>query len=282
MILSYRHTCKPFTIKKKKNVITTKSLKTSMQIQHDIRIQYLSDIHLEKNIAPKLEKTGDYLVLAGDIGCPFEDYYTDFLHDLSMKYDKIFLIPGNHEYFTHNMNATNLQMTMISSYINNLVILNNTVYDLCDDLRIIGTPLWTNMDHMTSMHISDFTKIKTDTRNYMTVKTHRNLHKQSKEFIENQMDEAIINTKQLIVVTHHAPHNNMLGDIYRNALNRSAYATDLSDYFKDPIILWICGHTHQNVKTFINGIPCVSNCYGTTEEENNQFDPKARITLRRM
>jgi Icc-related predicted phosphoesterase len=263
------------------NSLCPQYLKTRSNASKNISIQYVSDIHLEKNDEyPLIEKNGEYLVLAGDIGCPFEDTYSDFLKQQSDRYDKVFIVPGNHEYFSYNMNATNLRLTMISSEIDNVHILNNNTYDICDSLRIIGTPLWTNMDYMTSMYCSDFTNIMTDTSTYITIKQHRNLHKQSKAFIQQQIHEAKNHNLQLVIITHHAPHVDMLGPLYKHAPNKNAYATNVTELFDDSVVVaWICGHTHQTIKTYINGIPCMSNCYGTTDKEKKQYDPSSRLLL---
>lgn len=247
-----------------------------------IRIQYVSDIHLEKNEIPILHHNGDYLVLAGDIGNPFDDIYCEFIEEQSKKYEKVFLIAGNHEYFSHNINATNLHINMMTNSFQkkNIHFLNNSVYDITDNLRIIGSTLWSNMSHLTSLYISDFIHITSKPGVYLTIKEYRNMHKISKDFIKQQIDMAKNDNKQLIVITHHAPHISMLGDIHKDSFNRTAYATDLSDLFIEPIIGWISGHTHQSIKTYVNGIPCVSNCYGTSEDEKINFNPSASISFK--
>lgn len=249
-------------------------------VHKDIRIQYVSDIHLEENEKPSIQKSGDYLVLAGDIGSPFDDSYIEFLDDMSQKYKRVFIIPGNHEYFFQTMNATNLHLTYVTSEFENVHLLNNTLYDIEDDLRIIGTPLWTNMNHLTSLYISDFSNIKTQNETYITIKQHRKLHEQSKQFIRDQIDIARKEKRQLIVVTHHAPHYDMLGEVHKTSYNKDGYATNLEDLFVEPIVAWISGHTHQSIKTYVNGIPCLSNCYGTNEKERVTYTPDAVLTLR--
>jgi len=70
-----------------------------------MRIQYISDLHLEYYHNLKIpsifrriiESAGNILILAGDIGYPSEKHYTDFIQFISDKYEKIFLILGNHE-----------------------------------------------------------------------------------------------------------------------------------------------------------------------------------------
>ena len=69
-----------------------------------MRIQYISDIHLEtrKQTAPFksiLEPVAEYLVLAGDIGNPITPIYEEFLKYCSDNFVTVFYVLGNHEYY---------------------------------------------------------------------------------------------------------------------------------------------------------------------------------------
>ena len=66
---------------------------------------YLSDLHLEKGFQRvfninKNFKERPYLILSGDIGCVNQKSYQDFLYNISSRFDKIFLIAGNHDTIT--------------------------------------------------------------------------------------------------------------------------------------------------------------------------------------
>ena len=72
-----------------------------------ISIQYLSDIHLETHTNDTsislfeqiLKPSAPYLALCGDIGYPGAQLYEPFLKYCSEKFEHIFYIPGNHEYY---------------------------------------------------------------------------------------------------------------------------------------------------------------------------------------
>ena len=75
-----------------------------------MKIQYLSDLHLElmsthkfSKLCEKIIPKCDILVLAGDIGDPLHhnDRYKFFLHSMSKKFKKVFLVSGNHEYYRY-------------------------------------------------------------------------------------------------------------------------------------------------------------------------------------
>jgi|LakMenEpi03Aug12_release.lakeMendotaPanAssembly.Ray.scaffolds.fasta_scaffold167150_4 predicted MPP superfamily phosphohydrolase len=71
-----------------------------------IKIQYVSDIHLEthhntsKAIFEKILKpSAPYLALCGDIGYPGAQLYEPFLKYCSENFEQVFYIAGNHEYY---------------------------------------------------------------------------------------------------------------------------------------------------------------------------------------
>jgi predicted MPP superfamily phosphohydrolase len=71
-----------------------------------VKIQYLSDIHLEthhntsKELFEKILKpSAPYLALCGDIGHPGAQLYEPFLKYCSEHFEHVFYIAGNHEYY---------------------------------------------------------------------------------------------------------------------------------------------------------------------------------------
>lgn len=75
--------------------------------------QIASDIHTEfYNIDaidfPYITPKAEYLLLAGDIGCPntHKETYIKFLDETSRNFKKIFLIAGNHEMYNGNIQDT--------------------------------------------------------------------------------------------------------------------------------------------------------------------------------
>lgn len=71
-----------------------------------VKIQYLSDIHLEthhntsKDLFQKILKpSAPYLALCGDIGYPGAQLYEPFLKYCSDNFEHVFYIAGNHEFY---------------------------------------------------------------------------------------------------------------------------------------------------------------------------------------
>ena len=106
-----------------------------------LKIQYVSDTHMEmsKKI-PCIEKHADYLALCGDIGDPYDQQYHNFLANMACTYNKVFVLSGNHEYYHHSIEETDLQIQNVCNSFPNVSYLNCTT-DYIDGLKIAGCTL---------------------------------------------------------------------------------------------------------------------------------------------
>ena len=104
-------------------------------MSHNNLIQVCSDIHLEtgdikesdfKNI---LIKSAEILVLAGDIGSPFDKIYEQFILFCSSIFTKVLLITGNHEYYNYTICKTDNKIEEICLLYDNVIYLNNKIYE---------------------------------------------------------------------------------------------------------------------------------------------------------
>ena len=73
------------------------------KIRQLFRIQYVSDLHLEFynkiSFRSCVKPVAPYLALAGDIGKPGTNMYTNFLSYVSSNWEHVFYVAGNHEYY---------------------------------------------------------------------------------------------------------------------------------------------------------------------------------------
>jgi DNA repair exonuclease SbcCD nuclease subunit len=227
--------------------------------------QYFSDIHLEfynENL-PKIQRLfidklkkqehrPKYLLLPGDIGNPTNYSYKDFLASLSPLYHKVFVIPGNHEYYKMPYDTTvelddHCRSICKNSPHNNIIFLQNEAYDISETLAIYGSTFWTNIPqttHASVAHaINDYSKIPNFTplvSNSLHDKALSHLH----THIENSEDY-----KRWIVMSHHMPCDNLIDAKYRtSSVYRSinhAFACNVSIASDPRIIAWVYGHTHS-------------------------------------
>jgi predicted MPP superfamily phosphohydrolase len=107
-----------------------------------MKLQIISDIHLEKRPEPKIKKTGASLAILGDI-----DHYPFtkgkiLIDKLSKEYDNIFVILGNHEYYSKEISLEDMGVYIKSLFKQtNVHILCNEIIEI-DNCVIAGTTLW--------------------------------------------------------------------------------------------------------------------------------------------
>jgi Icc-related predicted phosphoesterase len=263
-------------------------------MNNPIDIQYISDIHLEfysfnkiAKIANKIIPKSKILVLAGDIGKPvsrikktqakINKCYEYFLNLLSIKFDKIFLITGNHEYYNNlgvSIEEVNKTIKTICENINksNVIFLNNDYYDY-NGYRYIGTTLWTEVDENPSKKLNDLSQIPN-----MTPLLYNELHYNSVDFLDKILAETakMANPIPCIIISHHLP----LFELIDNTTNTTNtidllqwYASDLNELIDDYtniIKLWIYGHTHYKNMQTIKNIIFAANPIGYSTEMTDQ------------
>ena len=243
-----------------------------------MKIQYISDIHLEYlSEIPKINPVGDVLVLAGDIGHPFSGIYINFLIDMNKKFKKIFLITGNHEFYSlaklhwgvpswnQNDNKTMEEIddnikNIIKNYdLNNITYLDDS-YEDYEGFRFCGSTLWSKIIDQKYLN-NDMTFIKN-----MSIEFRNELFNNSFEFINGTINNSNL---PIIMITHHLPSFDLIDPIYRteeyNNYNQ-CYANNCNQLFKDPIKIWIYGHTHKECDKEINGIRFLCNPIGYPNE----------------
>ncbi len=231
-----------------------------------MKIHILSDIHLEflhkSNVElyiNKINSDADILILAGDIGDPYTYNYLYFLKEISIKFQKVFLISGNHEYYNkeYSIDDINNKIIQVCKGFNNIVFLNNSYYDY-NEYRFIGSTLWSLVDN-TLEPINDIKRIKN-----MNIELYNKLHTNSKNYIEQILEQS--KDKNCVMITHHVPSYKLIDEKFKNdyyeKYNRWFYS-DLDDFFNNnQIKCWIYGHTHSKSQKNINNIDFICNPIG--------------------
>lgn len=250
------------------------------------KFQYISDIHLEyfgnrkiPNIIPKC----DTLLLLGDIGNPRINNYKIFLDDISKKFNKVFLISGNHEYWNllehnikMNINEIDNLINDITFKYNNIIYLNNSKYLLDKTVNIIGCTLWSNIPNYKYDEcikvIGDFENIYYNNKK-ITPNMINKMHNISKKYIIDNIDKNKIN----IILTHHCPSYKFLHKKFMNNKYNYAFVSELDYIIKPPIKVWLSGHSHGNTFNIINGVICGINAYGYNRKNNEHINKIVKI-----
>ena len=237
-----------------------------------INIRLISDVHLEINTHNILfphhttskiiqKDTSNVCVLAGDIGHPSLSNYATFLHHTRRNFDKVLLVPGNHEYMDNNFYRDGQEIVKI----------NRVLKAVCKKTDC----------NFLQMQQQD-NPIKIGKYWFAGCTLWHSGHKEHKSHIE-WLKKVLKKYENVVVITHYAPSFLMIPQRYKNYSNNNLFASDLDYLIKEPVKMWLHGHTHGTILNTINDIVCASNCVGYKYNETTlhqpDFDHKFTLTL---
>jgi predicted phosphodiesterase len=263
-----------------------------------VKIQIISDTHLEfrgNNFKKIIKPSAPILFLLGDIcacgsNSDFETY-KNFINYLAPKFEHIFHVSGNHEYYTAGNKAIGLSDTIpgidakirkfLKSF-SNVYFLNNNTIRLKIDAKnyvFIGSTLWSNVSpenkkyvqsHMNDYHqiyMPGIDKTQNQVRKY-NIDDMTKFHQKSIRYIKKEIKK--IRPDDIgILLTHHKP----VRDKDPKEIITQAYETDLVNIIiKPPIKLAAHGHTHEKYDKIINNVRIVSNPKGYIGEHTKYND----------
>ncbi len=244
-----------------------------------MKFQYFSDLHIEllkKEIDPKDMKIDgvENLFLLGDIGKVEKKSYHIFISKCSAIWKNVFLVLGNHEYYSKKYTMKELED--VCTFQSNVHFLQNNkryldlttnevnsfVKDNC--IKIIGCTLWSDIKDHAAMDMNDYYCINT-CNSKLTPDVSKGLFKESKKYILDELNEEI----PTILLTHHGVDNLCNGKYIGSAL-QTAFATDIPELKKfKHLKACFNGHTHVHINSVIPGtdIKLLSNCIGYKGED---------------
>ena len=262
---------------------------------HGVRIQYVSDLHLEfpenrqwlaKN---PLETTGDILLVAGDtayLDLPDSnrDTYSayQFWDWASKNYSQVIVCFGNHEFYGFYDLAT-MPNGFCKEIRHNVYAYYNSVVHL-DGIDIIVSTLWSTIKpydaFLTEKNVSDFHRIKFNGHR-LTADDFSLQHERCLAFIQQAI--SVSDAEKIIVVTHHVPTQLCTAAEFQNSSINGAFTVELGNFIAESRIdYWIYGHSHRNIKAQIGNTVIMSNQLGYVSDNEllrNGFSPSAMIEL---
>ncbi|KAJ9264649.1 hypothetical protein DTO212C5_7031 [Paecilomyces variotii] len=268
-----------------------------------VSFQILSDLHLELDEQYsqfEIPVCARYLILAGDVGC-LADYeqYREFIKNQTDRFELVFLVLGNHEFYKASLAAgieKARRLERESCLNGRLVLLHQRRFDIPGShVTLLGCTLWSKVPDQSRDIVRS--KIK-DYKNIegWTVDEHNAAHDsdfswlgQEIESIRNEnakMEEEQIQTRSVLVVTHHAPClQGTSNPQHGESPWRFAFASDVLGQIPGDVKIWVFGHTHYTVDFMRNGIRVVSNQRGYVRPRSdlngnqNSFDTRKIISM---
>jgi Icc-related predicted phosphoesterase len=211
-----------------------------------MKLHILSDIHTEFAEFSSPDTGADVVILAGDIGVGLDGI--EWAASQFPK-DPVIYVPGNHEYYGHDITLID---ELVKQSPSNIHVLNNDKVVL-NGVQFLGSTLWTDFKlhgegeawfarQRAKRLIEDFTSIRNGGRRF-TPEDSAELHEASKTWLLSELKRRF--DGKTVVVTHHLPARSSVAKQYANDPLNPAFASRLEDAIeKYRPELWIHGHTH--------------------------------------
>ncbi len=208
-----------------------------------MKIQIISDVHLEFGSFELPEKECDVLVAAGDIGVGVEGL--EWLQTLDVP---VIYVAGNHEYWGYEMYDLQDDFINICKGSNVRYLEKKSV--VVKGVRFLGCTLWTDfngcddeeiMDDLQNI-MNDFRYISVDDTT-ITPKGLIEINHASVKWLDRELSKK--HDGPTVVVTHHAPTKKSWAADPDDYL-KFAYCNQLDSMLKENHIdLWVHGHIHH-------------------------------------
>ena len=235
-----------------------------------MKINFISDLHLEFGPLEIEPEAGDVLVLAGDIDIKAR---VNWINDIASKFHHVIYVLGNHEFYHGAMN--NVYKETRENLVDNVHLLENESI-IIDDVTFHGATLWSDFLNGNPMSYLQCDKAINDYRLIRAAAgQHKfkpwlahSLHDISKMFLQENVK------KGDVVVTHHGPTFESISKEYRGDTLNGAFASDLSHLIMaiNPV-LWFHGHLHNSSDYMVANTRVLCNPRGYVGHETNpNFD----------
>ncbi|MFA6768844.1 MAG: hypothetical protein WCR86_10540 [Parabacteroides sp.] len=132
------------------------------------------------------------------------------------------------------------------------------------DVDIILSPLWSHIRKENEVSVfrgmNDFRQILYG-KHRLCIEDFNAEHEKHLTFLKQSVIEST--AKHIVVVTHHLPTHQVVGEERIKDRMNNAYVTELGNFIADSRIdYWIYGHSHENFETEIGHTKIISNQLG--------------------
>ncbi|KAL2866224.1 Metallo-dependent phosphatase-like protein [Aspergillus lucknowensis] len=255
--------------------------------------QVLSDLHLEINqqyLSYEIPLRSKHLILAGDVGRLVDyDNYRSFLQKQTDRFELVFLVLGNHEFYNDTFAAglqRARQLEQEPSLNGRLILLHRGRYDIpSSGVTILGCTLWSKVPgeavDIVRLIIQDFKQIQD-----WIVDDHSRSHEADLSWLLGEIEsirsgrgdaaQSTSTKRSIVVVTHHAPSlRRTSSPQHANNPWSSAFGTDVLPQLSKSsgVKVWVFGHTHYTTEFKNRGIRVTANQRGYVLS-GNSGEPK--------
>ena len=249
-----------------------------------MKLQILSDLHLDHAPLDAPRVGADVLVVAGDC-------YDDGVASVRWCQRQsrrlgipVVFVPGNHDFYGASMGGRLRAMLHACRGSAVFVLHNRSV--VLGDVRIVGTPLWTDLagssmcppaiaSHAAETLTGDYLEIRAGTgegARPLSADYVRRMHSRALRALDAGLENAC--EEKVVVVTHHAPVLSSLPASLADSALGASFASDLEEYVRYSFAqAWVHGHVHHSVDRMVGGTRVLCNPRGSGQYQNLDFAP---------
>lgn len=239
-------------------------------------IRLFSDLHIDGRVykfTPQAHDPIAVLVLAGDMGGFHRD--ATFMTAAANQFKYVLFVAGNHEFYGGDYHVVKKFWHGVDNDIDNFFFMDNRV-KIIDNVRFIGTTLWTDMDRGNPLvcmdvqrALNDYALIAYENKRLMARDTVA-FYNEAMRFLNKEL--AVPFKGETVVITHHTPSWTLVIDAHLNSRINAGFHSN-SDHlmFAYKIDYWLYGHTHVTLSRKINNTHVISNQRGYYGEDSG-FD----------
>jgi Icc-related predicted phosphoesterase len=248
-----------------------------------MKLQILSDLHIE--LAPcEFQRTdADVVILAGDIHLG-QSGFKWALENITDQ--KVIYVLGNHEFYYEATPQLIRKLKQLSEGTHVYVLENNAV--TIQGVRFLGCTLWSDFQLLGDMDVAiasaqlnstDFQQIRMSPQ-YRKIKPSDTVvwHNKTRRWIAQEIESR--KDGKIVIVSHHAPSIRSIPEKDRSNPLSAAFASNMDDFIKwTDAELWIHGHIHESFDYAIGKTRVVCNPLGNINELNDRFNPELTIVI---
>lgn len=246
-----------------------------------MKLQILSDVHLEFGDYVPEQTDADVVVLAGDVDVGRRGVRWIKKH---FPQKPVIYVAGNHEFYGNSVPALFKEVRSAVEGSNICLLENESIR--IGDFTFLGCTLWTDFEAWANPQaamlaaqngIRDFNVIRGRT-DWFSPEDSVNLHQESIRWLKDALGKA--NPQKTVVITHHAPSEKSIPPYHAGSILNAAFVSALDKFVKESgVPLWIHGHTHCCVDYRIGKTRVYSNQRGYPHRPDPGFKPDAVIEV---
>lgn len=247
-----------------------------------MKIQILSDLHIEFEPFELPATDADVIVLAGDINVGAAGLEWALA---TIKTTPVIYVLGNHEYYRYAFPDLCKLLKNKAHGTHVHVLENDSV--VIHGIRFLGCTLWTDFMLNGNPALARFDAERTlaDYHAVRITAPYRKLraadtaaaHQCSRAWLEQELTNSDLPT---VVVTHHAPATGSIAEQYKTSMLNPAFISNLDNLVAaSGARCWIHGHTHSHFDYTLGDTRVVCNPRGYPNEPGMQFDPTFTVEL---